>query len=339
MQYFKQYDENYKLNNGKLEYKKGQFFVGDSIINNNRALVNDIVFINNNEVVNIKERFNHKIAGVLYLSSRVKYGYNKRGIPIYKFKPFSNKYPNFHVCSKSKSRKNMYCVISFKDWTIKDKYPNGQIDKYIGETGLLKSEYDYILCQYNLDHKSWKLKNLKTKINNDKTEMENEKVDYNVLSIDPLGCEDIDDAFHFEEYENYYEIGIHIADVVYYLNDEIENELLTRFFTIYNPLSKNNMMPKDYATNICSLLPNKKRRAVSIIFKFNKENMKRDITFKRSIVYNEKAFDYDKVDKIFTKNRYRGNSEKKLLEIKKFLEEKLELNGVNSHNLIEYFYD
>ena len=29
--------------------------------------------------------------------------------------------------------------------------------------------------------------------------------------------------------------------------------------------------------------------------------MKRDITFKRSIVYNEKAFDYDKVDKIFIK--------------------------------------
>ena len=56
---------------------------------------------------------------------------------------------------------------------------------------------------------------------------------YNImfLSIDPIGCEDIDDAFHFEEGENYYEIGIHIADVVYYLNEEIEEELLNRFFT------------------------------------------------------------------------------------------------------------
>ena len=55
------------------------------------------------------------------------------------------------------------------------------------------------------------------------------------------------------------------------------------------------MMPKDYATNICSLLQGEKRRAVSIIFKFNKENMERTINFKRSIVYNENAFDYDKV--------------------------------------------
>ena len=61
------------------------------------------------------------------------------------------------------------------------------------------------------------------------------------------------------------------------------------------------MMPKDYATNICSLLPDKKRRAVSIIFKFNKGNMERTVSFKRSIVFNENAFDYDKVDKIFIK--------------------------------------
>ena len=44
-----------------------------------------------------------------------------------------------------------------------------------------------------------------------------------------------------------------------------------------------------------------------------------------------------KFDKIFIKKRYKNKNEKKLLDIKRFLEEKLKMESINSHNLIEYF--
>ena len=40
---------------------------------------------------------------------------------------------------------------------------------------------------------------------------------HNVVSIDPPGCVDIDDAISLRELTDCYEVGIHIADVCYYI--------------------------------------------------------------------------------------------------------------------------
>lgn len=40
---------------------------------------------------------------------------------------------------------------------------------------------------------------------------------HNVVSIDPPGCVDIDDACSLREVDGCYEVGIHIADVSHYI--------------------------------------------------------------------------------------------------------------------------
>ena len=100
---------------GKLDYdiELENYYCNNQIIINNRALYNDIVFIKYNdenllEVINIKERNNKKITGILYLDSKIKYG-SIKDKQLYLFKPTNKKYPKFYVPYKSvNNQKKIY---------------------------------------------------------------------------------------------------------------------------------------------------------------------------------------------------------------------------------------
>ena len=123
MQYFKEYIEKDIIidNNNYIE---GIFNIIDDKnlvngidIDNNRALLNDIVYVIDNKVVNIKERKNENIIGILYLDSKIKYG-SIKDKPLYLFKPTNKKYPNFYVPYKNTNNKDslhkIYVIIQFK---------------------------------------------------------------------------------------------------------------------------------------------------------------------------------------------------------------------------------
>ena len=97
----------------------------------------------------------------------------------------------------------------------------------------------------------------------------------NIYSIDPIGCIDIDDAIHIEEFNDYYQIGIHIADVSYYIeeNSIIDLEIQKRAETIYLPNETIHMLPENLM-KLCSLTQDKISRVVSVIFKISKDNYK-----------------------------------------------------------------
>ncbi len=60
--------------------------------------------------------------------------------------------------------------------------------------------------------------------------------DYNICSVDPPGCTDIDDALHVRPLDNgNYEIGVHIADVSHFLRPgtALDVEASKRGTTVY----------------------------------------------------------------------------------------------------------
>ena len=61
----------------------------------NRSLDGDIVSIIDNKINKILKRKEFKIVGILNITSRVKFGVNKRGNPVFMFKSLDKKYPNF----------------------------------------------------------------------------------------------------------------------------------------------------------------------------------------------------------------------------------------------------
>ena len=89
---------------------------------------------------------------------------------------------------------------------------------------------------------------------------------HNVISIDPPGCVDIDDACSLRELDDCYEIGIHIADVTYYLpfNSPLDRFARERSTSVYLVDRRIDMLPSILSTNVCSLRAGHDRLAVTV---------------------------------------------------------------------------
>ena len=109
MEYYPHFQKSTSsLEFGTLEKKAQDYYFGTNIVENNRGLHNDIVYVQNNKVVNIKKRNLGFIVGILQLNNNTKYGFTKKNVPYYKFVPCSNKYPTFIVPCKKKLDKQPY---------------------------------------------------------------------------------------------------------------------------------------------------------------------------------------------------------------------------------------
>jgi len=294
MKYFEEYVNLDNISNSVntiLEIKEENI---ESIINN-RAIIGDIVYVNDkNKVINVKERTQNIIVGILYLDSKTKYGILENR-PLYLFKPSNKSYPNFYVPYNKNHTKKIYVTIQFKKWDIIDKFPIGILHDIIGELGNKETEYEHLRIYYKIHNKIWKIDNTQIKKDKEKIEKINNQIeDYKIFSIDPIGSKDIDDAFHYNETENYYEVGIHIASPTIFFEKDI-NTIFNRVSTIYLPDRKYNMLPNIYSDNLVSLIENTNRYALSFIFKFDKSAINNIINFeiKETIVKNIKNFTYE----------------------------------------------
>ena len=98
------------------------------------------------------------LPGILDITSIRKYGFNKRGTPIYYWKPFNNDIPPFYVSSNIRKKmkepySNVYCIIRYDNW-IRDR-PSGTQIRILGDVWDDKATVKYL--QYC--HKSiWKRK-------------------------------------------------------------------------------------------------------------------------------------------------------------------------------------
>lgn len=317
----------------------------------NRAFDGDIVYykLNDNnigQVYNI-ERNNYNIVGVLQITSLTTYGVNKKGSHFYMFKPDNRKLPSFYVAFDKRKKtnklysdkgKNIYCSIKFEFWKNTSKCPRGSIIKIIGTIGELQAEYNYILSKYQLDYKKHNIK----KIDIEKIDSNSEyNKELDIISIDPEGCIDIDDALHYLKLNNNcYEIGIHIADVTYYLDklpliDELASK---RCSTIYTPNERNDMIPSFISTKVCSLRPKELKRVVSLICKFDRNDNLLEYNFLRQIIKSKKAYTYNKVDDLLDKKNNKYNL-LNLMEKAEKIEKKFGFNlaSEKSHKLVEVF--
>ena len=85
------------------------------------------------------------------------------------------------------------------------------------------------------------------------------RVDYrklDILCIDPEGAMDHDDAISVERKPGGgYKLGVHIADVSYYVPEgsDLDEEALERSYTQYLPWTAVPMLPEKLSSGVCSL--------------------------------------------------------------------------------------
>jgi len=276
MEFYKKHSKENLTYFGKIEKVYDEYFVNNILVENNRAIHNDIVYYDaNNKVINIKKRNLCLITGILQLNNNTKYGFTNKNIPYFKFIPTSNKYPTFIIPVKKKLLKQpYYLVIKFNKWDTNNKHPIGQIEHYIGYVGTKDIETNMLLYKHNL----YPIKNKITYLDYNASN----NIDYYTYSIDPKGCKDIDDAIHIKRLENNsYEVGIHIANV----GEHIEINNINSFSSIYLQDNQINMLNDNQTYNTFSLSNNIPKHAISLIIIYQNNKIKSS-KFRKSIVFN-----------------------------------------------------
>lgn len=92
------------------------------------------------------------------------------------------------------------------------------------------------------------------------------------FTIDPDEAKDFDDALSFQILDTgYYQIGIHIADVTHYVQEQtaLDEEAYRRGTSIYLVDKVIPMLPERLSNELCSLRPNEDKLCMSVIVEMN----------------------------------------------------------------------
>jgi ribonuclease R len=168
------------------------------------------------------------------------------------------------------------------------------------------------------------------------------------FTIDPADAKDFDDALSFKKMDNgNYEIGIHIADVSHYVQPgtALDREAQKRTTSVYLVDRTIPMLPEGLSNGLCSLRQDEEKLAYSAIFEIEPTTGDvKDEWFGRTIINSNKRFTYEeaqdildkkeglyvdellefnRISKIYTKNRYEeGALNFETHEVKFILDEK-----------------
>ncbi|GAB4285547.1 MAG: ribonuclease R [Marinilabiliales bacterium] len=250
------------------------------------------------EVVEIIERSKNKFVGTVELSSQFAFL-----VPEGRNMPYDIYIP-LNALNGAKNGQKAVAIIS--EWPRKAKNPIGEIIDVLGYAGENETEMHAILAEFDLPY------SFTVEVNN-AAETISEKITKNdiksrrdfrkvpTFTIDPADAKDFDDALSIQKTDNgLWEIGIHIADVTYYVEQGsiLDKEALERATSVYLVDRVVPMLPEKLSNNICSLRPNEDKLCFSAVVEMDDNATIKNTWFGRTIIHSDRRFTYDEAQKI-----------------------------------------
>ncbi|MCY7232321.1 ribonuclease R [Streptococcus anginosus] len=119
------------------------------------------------------------------------------------------------------------------------------------------------------------------------------------FTIDGADAKDLDDAVHIKKLENgHFELGVHIADVSYYVKEgsELDKEAFNRATSVYVTDRVIPMLPERLSNGICSLNPNVDRLTQSAIMEINQKGQVIKHTITQTVIKTTFRMTYSDVN-------------------------------------------
>jgi ribonuclease R len=197
-------------------------------------------------------------------------------------------------------------LVHIEDWPVKADSPFGKVIKVLGKPGEHDTEIHAILAEYGLPSEfPIEVETYAQKIDTSITESEianrRDMRDTLTFTIDPKDAKDFDDALSFKKLDNgNYEIGIHIADVSYYLEQGtiLDDEAYQRATSVYLVDRVVPMLPEVLSNFACSLRPQEEKYTFSAVFEIDDKCKVINEWFGRTVIYSDQRFAYEEAQYI-----------------------------------------
>ncbi|WP_281634361.1 ribonuclease R [Flavobacterium luteolum] len=197
-------------------------------------------------------------------------------------------------------------LVKIEDWPKRADSPFGSVIRVLGKPGEHNTEIHAILAEYGLPadfpvEVEVFAQKLDTSIQESEIAKRRDMRDTLTFTIDPKDAKDFDDALSFKKLENgNFEIGIHIADVSYYLEEGtiLDDEAYQRATSVYLVDRVVPMLPEVLSNFACSLRPNEEKYTFSAVFEVSPTAQVINQWFGRTVIYSDQRFAYEEAQHI-----------------------------------------
>ncbi|MBQ4388917.1 MAG: ribonuclease R [Bacteroidales bacterium] len=179
--------------------------------------------------------------------------------------------------------------------------PYGHVVDVLGMPGENETEMHAILAEFGLPYRFEKsVENAADTISEEITDKDRaHRRDFRkvlTFTIDPADAKDFDDALSFRKLENgNYEVGVHIADVTWYVRPDtpVDKEAQARGTSVYLVDRTVPMLPEKLSNKLCSLRPHEEKLTFSAVFELTPQAKVINPWFGRTNIISDYRFDYE----------------------------------------------
>jgi ribonuclease R len=251
------------------------------------------------EVTRVVERATEHFLGTVRLSNRYAFVIpDKQNMPV-------DIYVDLENTKGAKDGDKV--VVRITNWTsTRSRSPEGKVTSVLGAAGSSEIEMKSILINngFELDFPEEVIdeaNNLAAVIDGEEVSDRRDMRSVPTFTIDPEDAKDFDDAISYRRLENgNLEIGVHIADVAYFVKpgSALDEEAYKRSTSVYLVDRVLPMLPEKLSNGLCSLRPNEDKFTFSAVFEFNENDKVIKRWFGRTLTHSDRRFTYEEAQEV-----------------------------------------